>query len=265
MADNFRSDAVVVCLCGSTRYKEAFLAAAADEALAGRVVLMPGVFSKADGMALSDTELMHLTELHRRKIDLADEILIIGGADTVGADTAEEITYAGQFGKPVRFWETRSRPSGPPIDPVEALTESHRAQRGLYLLGLVKHVAGAAYYWLCDIFGRPDLLPTEDWSLAVSDDVQIGPGDTAESVLADVARARASAHQAIREVDLDATATTWLGDTVSFRWAILQVIEEAARHAGHADVIRELHEMHASPRRRHHERVDCDQATLSSG
>lgn len=45
--------------------------------------------------------------------------------------------------------------------------------------------------------------------------------------------------QATNEVDLDTTGTTWLGDTVSFRWAILHTIEEAARHAGHADLIRE--------------------------
>lgn len=38
---------------------------------------------------------------------------------------------------------------------------------------------------------------------------------------------------------LDATAVTWRGDTISFRWAILHVIEETVRHAGHADFIRE--------------------------
>lgn len=106
---------------------------------------------------------------------------------------------------------------------------------GLYLLGLVKHLAGVEYYWLCDIFGRP----AEQWSLAVSDDVQIEPGDTTDSVLGDYMRARAASDQAISEVHLDTTATTWLGDTVSFRWAILHVIEETARHAGHADFIRE--------------------------
>ena len=106
---------------------------------------------------------------------------------------------------------------------------------GLYLLGLVKHLAGVEYYWLCDIFGRP----AEQWSLAVSDDVQIEPGDTTDSVLGDYTRARAASDQAISEVHLDTTATTWLGDTVSFRWAILHVIEETARHAGHADFIRE--------------------------
>ena len=53
------------------------------------------------------------------------------------------------------------------------------------------------------------------------------------------APSRAAAEAAISELDLDTTGTTWLGDTVSFRWAILHTIEEAARHAGHADLMRE--------------------------
>jgi hypothetical protein len=50
---------------------------------------------------------------------------------------------------------------------------------GLYLLGLVKHLATSEYYWLCDLFGRP----SEPRSLAASDDVQLDPGDTIDSVL----------------------------------------------------------------------------------
>ena len=106
---------------------------------------------------------------------------------------------------------------------------------GMYLLGLVKHLAGAEYYWLCDVFGRP----AEPWSLTASDDVELEPGDTTDSVLGYYARARTASDHAISEVDLDTTGTTWLGDTVSFRWAILHTIEETARHAGHADFIRE--------------------------
>jgi Protein of unknown function (DUF664) len=106
---------------------------------------------------------------------------------------------------------------------------------GLYLLGLVKHLATGEQYWLCDLFGRP----SEPRSLAASDDVQLDPGDTPDSVLAYYTRARTASDQAIVELDLDATATTWLGDAVSFRWAIVHMIEETARHAGHADLIRE--------------------------
>jgi hypothetical protein len=122
---------------------------------------------------------------------------------------------------------------------LEGLTENQLHERitpgGLHLLGLVKHVAAAEYYWLCELFGRP----AEPQSLAASDDAELDPDDTTESVLAYYQRARTASDRAINEVDLDATATTWLGDTVSFRWAILHVIEETARHAGHADLIRE--------------------------
>lgn len=109
------------------------------------------------------------------------------------------------------------------------------APGGLYLLGLVKHLAAGEYYWLCDLFGQP----AEPWSLAASDHVQLDPGDTTDGVLDFYSRARAAADQTISEVDLDTTATTWLGDTVSLRWAILHMIEETARHAGHADLIRQ--------------------------
>ena len=105
---------------------------------------------------------------------------------------------------------------------------------GLYLLGLVKHLATGEYYWLCDLFGRP----SEPRSLAASDDVQLAPGDTTDSVVGYYTRARTASDQAISELELDTTATTWLGDTVSFRWAVLHMIEETARHAGHADLIR---------------------------
>jgi hypothetical protein len=106
---------------------------------------------------------------------------------------------------------------------------------GMCLLALAKHVAGVPYYWLCEVFGRP----FEPWPGAETDDVELDPGDTTDSVLWYYARARAAAGQAISELDLETTGTTWLGDTVSFRWAILHTIEEAARHAGHADFMRE--------------------------
>ena len=106
---------------------------------------------------------------------------------------------------------------------------------GMCLLALAKHVAGVPSYWLCEVFGRP----YEPWPGTETDDVELDPGDTTDSVLGYYARARAASDQAISELDLDATGTTWLGDTVSFRWAILHTIEEAARHAGHADLMRE--------------------------
>lgn len=122
---------------------------------------------------------------------------------------------------------------------LDGLDDAQLRQRirpgGLHLLGLVKHHAATEWYWLADLFDRP----AEPWTTAASDELELDPGDTTESVLGFFARARASGDAAIRELDLDATGVTWLGDTVSFRWSVLHVIEEAARHLGHADLIRE--------------------------
>jgi hypothetical protein len=123
---------------------------------------------------------------------------------------------------------------------LDGLTDEQLRQRpltpsGLCLLGLVKHLAAVEQYWLCELF----VGPAEPVSLAASDDVELDEGDTTDSVLAYYTRARTVSDRAVTELDLDTTATTWLGDTVTLRWAILHTIEEAARHAGHADLIRE--------------------------
>jgi hypothetical protein len=108
---------------------------------------------------------------------------------------------------------------------LDGLTDDQLRQRirpgGLYLLGLVKHLASAEYDWLSDLFGRP----SEPADLRASDDAEVEPGDTTDSVLNYYSRARNASDQAMSDVDFDTTAVTWLGDTVSFRWAILHTIE----------------------------------------
>ena len=53
-------------------------------------------------------------------------------------------------------------------------------------------------------------------------------------------RARAASDHAIDELDLDTTGRGWFGEEVSLRWVLSQMVEETARHAGHADICREL-------------------------
>jgi hypothetical protein len=66
------------------------------------------------------------------------------------------------------------------------------------------------------------------------------PDETTQDILAFYARARAASDQVIDELDPDATGTAWFGDTVSLRWVLIHMVEETARHAGHADILREL-------------------------
>jgi hypothetical protein len=98
---------IVVCLCGSTRFKQAFIDANFRETMAGRIVLSVGWFSHADATvyALSDAEKAALDDLHLRKIDLADEVLVINCRGYIGSSTMKEIAYAKSLGKPVRYLE----------------------------------------------------------------------------------------------------------------------------------------------------------------
>lgn len=102
----------IVCLCGSVRFDEAFRIANRTETLAGNIVLSIGCNMKKDADffgSISYEELMvikeGLDELHKRKIDLADEILVLNIDGYVGDSTKSEIRYAIKHNKPVRWLE----------------------------------------------------------------------------------------------------------------------------------------------------------------
>ncbi len=97
----------IVCLCGSGRFREAFEQAEFEETLAGKIVLTIGCNTKdiARDVDWSHVKPM-LDELHLRKIELADEVLIINVGGYIGESTGRELRYAESLGKPVRYWAT---------------------------------------------------------------------------------------------------------------------------------------------------------------
>ena len=114
----------IVCLCGSTRFAEEFRAANLRETLAGRIVLSIGCDTKSDSDLLALGELTDeakadLDELHKRKIDLADQVLILNCGGFIGDSTRSEVKYAIEHGKEVR-WLNPPIPcpdcGGPPLD-----------------------------------------------------------------------------------------------------------------------------------------------------
>jgi uncharacterized damage-inducible protein DinB len=110
---------------------------------------------------------------------------------------------------------------------------------GTNLLGLVKHLAAVEYGWFCETFGRE----TEPMPFDEDDpdaDLRVEPDETTQDILAFYARARAASDRVIDELDLEATGTAWFGEAVSLRWVLIHMVEETARHAGHADIVREL-------------------------
>jgi hypothetical protein len=104
----------VVTLCGSTRFKDEFIAVNRALTLEGKIVISVGMFGHEDSIFTDknmDTEpIKHaLDELHKRKIDLADEIFVINVGGYIGKSTESEIAYALRNHKRVIYME---RPGG---------------------------------------------------------------------------------------------------------------------------------------------------------
>ena len=105
----------VVTLCGSTRFKEEFMEAQKRLTLEEKIVISVGLFGHSgdsevwEGMdegTLTRTKEM-LDDMHKRKIDMADEIFVINVGGYIGESTASEIAYAKAAGKAVSYLEER--------------------------------------------------------------------------------------------------------------------------------------------------------------
>lgn len=130
---------------------------------------------------------------------------------------------------------------------LEGLSEADRRRpmtpTGTNLIGVVKHLAGVEAAYLCDAFGRPR-PPLPWWSdpdaaLGEPSDMYATPEETTDELVSAYRGATQAADRSIEELDLDATGTHHLGLTVSLRWMLLVVLLDTARHAGHADIVRE--------------------------
>lgn len=104
----------IVCLCGSTRFSEVFAKAQLEETLAGKIVLTIGCNIQSDDQIfghMSEEERAaikaKLDELHLRKIDLANEVLVLNVGGYIGESTANEIKYARSLGKELRWLERK--------------------------------------------------------------------------------------------------------------------------------------------------------------
>ena len=96
----------VITLCGSTRFKEQFLEAQKRLTLAGNIVISVGLFGHSgDDEVWADGIKEMLDDMHKRKIDMADEIFVINVDGYIGSSTRSEIEYAQSTGKAVRYLE----------------------------------------------------------------------------------------------------------------------------------------------------------------
>ena len=96
----------VITLCGSTKFKDAFIKAQKDLTLQGNIVISVGLFGHSgdDEVWTEGTKAM-LDDMHKRKIDMADEIYVINVGGYIGESTRSEIEYARKNGRKVNYLE----------------------------------------------------------------------------------------------------------------------------------------------------------------
>ncbi len=102
----------IVCLCGSTRFSEAYQRANIEETVAGRIVLTIGCDMRSDAELFAGKSVEELAALkdgldalHLDKIAMADEVFILNVGGYIGDSTRRELAYARRLGKRVRFLE----------------------------------------------------------------------------------------------------------------------------------------------------------------
>jgi hypothetical protein len=115
---------------------------------------------------------------------------------------------------------------------------------GTNLLGLVKHQAGVEMGYFGDTFGRPcpDQLPWDESD--PNSDMFAAPGESREFITGLYRRAWVHADETIELLPLDAIGHVpwWPADKneVTLHHILVRVATETSRHAGHADIVREL-------------------------
>ena len=101
---NFKEMPKIVVLCGSTKFYKSFEDANLKETLAGNIVLSIGCCVHSDAtLEISVQQKIRLDELHKRKIDLADEVFVLNVGGYIGDSTRREIEYAKALGMPIRY------------------------------------------------------------------------------------------------------------------------------------------------------------------
>lgn len=118
---------------------------------------------------------------------------------------------------------------------------------GTNLLGLVKHVASGEFGYLGDSVGRPApvVLPwNEDGSVWDSADMWATPDQSREYIVGLYRTAWKHSDESIAELGLDAPASvSWWPEErrqTTLGHLLARILDETARHAGHADILREL-------------------------
>ena len=109
--------------------------------------------------------------------------------------------------------------------------------------GLIKHVAKVEQHWM----GIVEQRPSEGSSENYEEGFRLGPDESLEGMLAFYDSTAADTERIVKRLPLEQLVPVPQGvpwfpqdlDTWNVRWVVLHLVEETARHAGHADIVRE--------------------------
>ena len=94
----------VITLCGRTKFKEEFLEVQKQLTLQGNIVISVGLFGHSgDNEVWTEGMKEMLDDMHKRKIDMADEIFVINVNGYIGESTKSEIEYAKSKNIPINY------------------------------------------------------------------------------------------------------------------------------------------------------------------
>lgn len=114
---------------------------------------------------------------------------------------------------------------------------------GTNLLGLVKHSARSHLMYFCDVFSRPQ-DPTLRWLSDVTpgSDMWARPDESTTDIVAAYRRSWELADETVTELSSEALGHVpwWGDDPVTLERVVVHLTAETQRHAGHADIVREL-------------------------
>lgn len=109
-----RPEPITVVHCGSTtRAREAFAKWQLKDTLAGKIVLTIGAHKNDADLGITPEQAIDLDILHLRKIERADEVLILNVNHYIGESTQRELEYAQRLGKTIRWLEPPAEENAP--------------------------------------------------------------------------------------------------------------------------------------------------------
>lgn len=143
-----RFTAPIVCICGSTRFKQSWITENARLTREGNIVLAVGLWGHHERQYPDEKTKAMLDDLHKRKIDLCDWVWVLDVGGYIGDSTRSEIEYAERLGRPVRYLSQEFPGYEEPVDPLrERVGELEADLKVAYEVFATEHHGHLDYIW----------------------------------------------------------------------------------------------------------------------